>query len=1434
VVGVIWRAIWGGLSRARVVVPALLTLGALATFLTPLASATGPTALGCSATAVQAALTAGGDYLFNCSAEIVFPATLTSSQTTTLDATGHTVSFYQQETLGDPSTFRRMLSVSGGSLTMTNIEFVGGQVWPAAGAGGTPGTSGTQGVTGTTVSGDGITAGTGGNGTNGSAGGTGGTAPAGQGAGIFISGGATVTMNGGEIESARIESNAGGGGGTGGGGGRGGFGGQCNSGVCTGGDGGNAGSAAGGGVGGTGGAAQGGAVYVSAGGTFNVNAGTVFDSDTAYGGAGGGGGNGGGGGQGGQGGEGTDGTNGGTGAAGHSAAGGVGGQGGVAQGGAIYNAGSLNITNAVFSNDLVDGGNGGTGGSGGAGSDNAVGTGGTDGSAGANGGAAAVGSAGGAIYNAGTMTLVQATFTTDKAFGGPGGNGGQGGAGGGQVSGFGANGAGGNGTTGGDASFASVYSPTAIVGCATFTGDTLTAGGGGLAGGGGYNNNNNSSGGSGPAGSAGATGSTGVLDPVITGGATCPALSVADSSVPEPSGGGTATLTFTVTLSAVQSKTITVDYATSDGSAAAGTDYDATSGTLTFPAGTTTQTVPVTVHDVGYEADKTLNLALTNPTNATTSKAQAVGTINGRSPLVTTVTVAPSSIVKETSTGPVPVTTTATVTLKNVSTTDSITNVTLPSKLTLGWHAGVTGAGASLPVLQTAAPAAADLNVGTLAPGQSSTPAKYTLEVDGDGSLDVQALALGALGGGTIKGLGTTLFTPDSQLLVFSAKVGAEVHSQTNPALIQAGTSFLVNLTLENRSYYRTIVVDPIYPGLDGNAADGAVLPASVGYTGSNPTGAAAEVEASPYIEIKPRDTAHYLVVVRTGASDAADTQTAVSGGTHATVTFDPPEGVVLGANNTSAAYDPNQYAVVTPGSDKIDVGIDDSGMTAAPWALTSPATWLDATWSVSKGLSWGLWRATYGTVRGILWDLPSLIVKGVYNVSTASLDYMDRVVELWSACGKNPSCEDDLVDTVVDKIIDSYAQAPELLTQTAAQLKTQVDNALTSHFAKLEADWDAGDWRDALTEFTAEGTDTAINVALMIGPAVLARSSKAAAAWNTLKTATYAKVDGVLASTVKALEPAKAAFLALSDVVKPGYWFTEDQMASLFGVSNTESSLLSALTKRLGISVVLRSRASEAIKYLEEGLAVMKPYWIKSKNVNELDVAFLGYKGGTGPESELGRVVFRKMPSQATVEARMRAKGLDPADPEWSQVLSRLKTRVKEYNGEYKQMQKWNKAGKVRGKWPWGENGVNPAVQADTYSTVRFRLNTKGGAVIPEIWSGGKWKFITGDIDLIAITKANGSALSDAEHVAYLKQLSTIIGAQHPESATWINDGKFWFKAKENYLTNEGQCCLAQYGPDGKIRAVQFNSKLSDPTSWTKLNYRIFWNGGYQAGPGG
>jgi hypothetical protein len=83
-------------------------------------------------------------------------------------------------------------------------------------------------------------------------------------------------------------------------------------------------------------------------------------------------------------------------------------------------------------------------------------------------------------------------------------------------------------------------------------------------------------------------------------------------------GEGAGSAAVTATLSGPAAFTVTVDYATSAGTATAGDDYIAASGTLTFPAGTVAQTIDVTIVDDALDepAEETVNLALSNPGNA--------------------------------------------------------------------------------------------------------------------------------------------------------------------------------------------------------------------------------------------------------------------------------------------------------------------------------------------------------------------------------------------------------------------------------------------------------------------------------------------------------------------------------------------------------------------------------------------------------------------------------------------------------------------------------------------------------------------------------------------------------------------------------------------------------------------------------------------------
>ncbi len=99
--------------------------------------------------------------------------------------------------------------------------------------------------------------------------------------------------------------------------------------------------------------------------------------------------------------------------------------------------------------------------------------------------------------------------------------------------------------------------------------------------------------------------------------------------------GGPVSAVFTVTLNQSSTQSVTVQYATADGTATAGSDYTPVSGTLTFNAGETSKSITVTVlGDTQYEADETFLLNLSSPSGATIAVGQAVGTIRNDDPFV--------------------------------------------------------------------------------------------------------------------------------------------------------------------------------------------------------------------------------------------------------------------------------------------------------------------------------------------------------------------------------------------------------------------------------------------------------------------------------------------------------------------------------------------------------------------------------------------------------------------------------------------------------------------------------------------------------------------------------------------------------------------------------------------------------------------------------
>ena len=129
-----------------------------------------------------------------------------------------------------------------------------------------------------------------------------------------------------------------------------------------------------------------------------------------------------------------------------------------------------------------------------------------------------------------------------------------------------------------------------------------------------------------PARTANQTRTRGVSASTVT-----PTLSVTDARAHE---GVDATIDFTVTLSRPAARPVTVAYATADGTAQAGADYTAASGTLTFAVGETSKTVSIVVLDDAHdEGEETFTLLLSNLSGARIEDGEATGTIENSDPL---------------------------------------------------------------------------------------------------------------------------------------------------------------------------------------------------------------------------------------------------------------------------------------------------------------------------------------------------------------------------------------------------------------------------------------------------------------------------------------------------------------------------------------------------------------------------------------------------------------------------------------------------------------------------------------------------------------------------------------------------------------------------------------------------------------------------------
>jgi hypothetical protein len=116
------------------------------------------------------------------------------------------------------------------------------------------------------------------------------------------------------------------------------------------------------------------------------------------------------------------------------------------------------------------------------------------------------------------------------------------------------------------------------------------------------------------------TSTGGTEEPVST----TPTISISDALANEVAG----SMTFTITLSDACDTDVTVHYSTADGTATAGSDFIAASGTAIIKAGSTSTTVTVAIiDDTKVEATETFTVTLSEPSGAEINDGTATGMI---------------------------------------------------------------------------------------------------------------------------------------------------------------------------------------------------------------------------------------------------------------------------------------------------------------------------------------------------------------------------------------------------------------------------------------------------------------------------------------------------------------------------------------------------------------------------------------------------------------------------------------------------------------------------------------------------------------------------------------------------------------------------------------------------------------------------------------
>jgi LPXTG-motif cell wall-anchored protein len=730
-----------------------------------------------------------------------------------------------------------------------------------------------------------------------------------------------------------------------------------------------------------------------------------------------------------------------------------------------------------------------------------------------------------------------------------------------------------------------------------------------------------------------------------------------------------------------------------------------------------------------------------------------------------------------------------------------------------------TRSGQLLDVTQTSGieidPLDPEVLVTELPAGETSQPFTATYDVGDDGDIEWEAHATAVLAGG-----GGAETIAKQVLHVKPEKyLGFEAHVVNPPggALLEAGTTIVIEGEVKNLSNRAKLDVGPLYPFLEGNASY-----VGLGYGGDapNPRGIP---PTPPNIELDPGESQTFQVRIATSYSDPRGRNVQPSGGTRAIVAFEPWAKITESDGSTSIA---RTYAVDGPQQEA------DAEVKATADDLDHRIS-IDDSFPVPQVNQLGIWGGVMiGAVEGIgnlaitsIYAIPDL-VKAPFSVLRGAFEYQSKVWDSFT-----PAERDQFVDETSFLILSILQRNVELASKDAAELYDEVDAYVGTLLTEMQNEWEVGDYATTARKYAAFASEQIGSVAAPYAFARLAKTPAALAAIERAQVALQSRMAPVLqiARDVKLVEQVLPVMQALQN----GTELELDEIAKLYGITAEEMAELQRLADKYHMLITVRSRHASSIEWIQKFGAMLKPEGIKIKTVSDLDLR-LGYR-----DADLGSVVFKKPEPlrrlaeggdlNAEIARYLGEQGFTQGTPDWDDAVSRMELRIKEWGKYEKDYKAWNDRGWMDTSFNYEGNAVDGVSGLERGKFTGFRLReTSPGSdeFIVELLDGkaGKFRRITGDIDPIAFTYTDGSPLSDTDHRLLLDEMrrSPLLRAQHGESATFTQGGVDFvlgqFKPNEPGL---------QIGAGAqKARVVRLNKAKS---RWDSArDYNLHWEGGF------